>query len=160
MYKGELQWVFAKACGVREGGKVVEVGTFRGRSAAAWCQGLGDRATLYCVDPWDTKYPESSPVHFEVFKSNMQILGFSPEVLRMPSIEAVKLFEDKSLDVVFLDGNHKEIGLDLDLWGPKVMPGGTLCGHDWRPNNPIEAEILKRYPEARRQSGSLWEVVL
>ena len=87
----------------------------------------------------------------------MAELGFSPTVLRMTSIEAAMLFADRSVDIVFIDGDHSDIVSDLDTWGPKVTPAGLLCGHDFRDGNLIATEVLKRYPVAKHILGSLWE---
>ena len=40
---------------------------------------------------------------------------------------------DRSLDSVFLDGDHREAPFraDVEGWLPKLKPGGWLCGHDY-----------------------------
>jgi hypothetical protein len=50
----------------------------------------------------------------------------------MTSAEAVKQFQDKSVDFVYIDGNHdyKYAEEDIRLWYPKVKEGGFLCGDD------------------------------
>lgn len=50
----------------------------------------------------------------------------------MPSIEASKLFEDESLDFVFIDGAHdyESVKQDLEHWYPKIKTGGWLGGDD------------------------------
>jgi predicted O-methyltransferase YrrM len=136
---------------------VVEIGSYRGRSAAAWYQGIQGRATLYCIDPWDADYPEGTPSDYGVFKTQMEMMGYTPEVLQMPSALAVAIFADASVDAVFIDGNHVEAGLDVDLWLPKLKTSGLLCGHDWRSGKTLESEILKRLPDARLVTGSIWK---
>lgn len=51
----------------------------------------------------------------------------------MFSHDAAKEFEDKSLDIVFVDGNHayQYVLEDLEDWYPKVKEGGIFCGHDY-----------------------------
>lgn len=156
MYKDELRWIHARSCEVPDGGVIVEVGSYRGRSAAAWYQGIQGRGRLVCVDPWDASYPEGKPSDFELFKQNMTMMGYEPEVLRLSSRLASPLFLDRSLDVVFIDGDHSQAGLDVDIWRPKVKPGGIICGHDMRPGSELEFQILKRLPEAQRVKGSIW----
>jgi hypothetical protein len=57
------------------------------------------------------------------------------DLLRLPSMEALPTFEDRSLDFVFIDGNHSLEGITQDLqWFRKVKPGGWFCGHDY--NHP------------------------
>lgn len=44
-----------------------------------------------------------------------------------------KTFENESLDLVYLDGNHSYIGLmdDVKNWYDKIKKGGVLSGHDY-----------------------------
>ena len=51
----------------------------------------------------------------------------------MTSLEASKLYEDESLDVVFLDASHKyeDIKDDMIAWYPKVKKEGIIGGHDY-----------------------------
>ena len=58
--------------------------------------------------------------------------GKKIEVIEKVSTEASKDFENESLDIVFLDADHRYIHIkrDIDLWLPKLKKGGLLCGHD------------------------------
>jgi len=71
---------------------------------------------------------------FEIFKFNMKILGIDQvvEPIRMDSTEASKNFQDKSVDLVFIDGDHRyeKFKQDVLAWYPKVKKGGIICGHD------------------------------
>lgn len=55
------------------------------------------------------------------------------KVHRMTSEQAAPLFDDESLDFVFIDGDHsyEACSLDIRLWWPKLKPGGLLSGHDY-----------------------------
>ncbi|NIV98148.1 class I SAM-dependent methyltransferase, partial [Candidatus Saccharibacteria bacterium] len=55
------------------------------------------------------------------------------EFIKKTSMEAVKQFEDYSLDFVYIDAAHdfNNIMLDLIKWVPKVKIGGAVCGHDY-----------------------------
>jgi len=47
------------------------------------------------------------------------------------SYKASLKFKDESLDIVFLDADtscREALKKDIDLWLPKVRPGGTICG--------------------------------
>lgn len=157
MHKDELIWIYGRSCEVPDGGVIVEIGSYRGRSAAAWYAGIQGRGILYCIDPWDAGYPEGCPSDYEIFKESMALMSYEPAILHMPSVEAAPLFDDGSIDVVFIDGNHVEAGLDVDLWLPKLKPSGLLCGHDWRRGRTLESAILKRLPDAELITGSIWK---
>lgn len=53
-------------------------------------------------------------------------------VIRQFSAEATVQFDDASLDLVFIDGDHSyaEVLKDLRVWAPKIRAGGLLIGHD------------------------------
>ena len=54
-------------------------------------------------------------------------------MVRKKSSDAVEMFEDNSIDFLFVDGNHEyEYVLeDLRNYYPKVKPGGIICGDDY-----------------------------
>lgn len=60
-------------------------------------------------------------------------------VLRMDSAEAAGQFADKSLDFVYIDGDHSVQGCTRDIlaWAPKVKSGGILAGHDYYDSHPF-----------------------
>lgn len=49
------------------------------------------------------------------------------------SMDAVKDFEDDSLDFVYIDANHayKNVLEDITEWAKKVRPTGFVCGDDY-----------------------------
>lgn len=52
---------------------------------------------------------------------------------RMTSVEAAKEVEDRSIDIIFIDGLHTYEGVkdDLEAWVPKIKIGGIISGHDY-----------------------------
>ena len=68
------------------------------------------------------------------FQVSQELLnGFNVEFIRETSMSAVKLFQDRSLDFVYIDGDHRYdfIRDDLAGWSKKVRSGGILSGHDY-----------------------------
>ena len=63
------------------------------------------------------------------------ISDFAPrgKILRGYSQDFVNSFEDKSLDYIFIDGDHSYEGAlrDCELFFPKIKNGGIFAGHDW-----------------------------
>jgi hypothetical protein len=68
------------------------------------------------------------------FLANMRIFDLESTVIpiRTPSANAAELFDDQSLDAVFIDGSHiyPDVLADIDAWTGKVRKGGILFGHD------------------------------
>lgn len=61
---------------------------------------------------------------------------------RTTSVGAANAFEDESLDVVYIDADHKwwSVVQDLAAWWPKLRRGGVMLGHDFHLNELMERE--------------------
>jgi len=70
----------------------------------------------------------------KIFMNNISKFTFGNCITPMEatSIQASEKFTNESLDVIFLDADHryKNIKKDIDIWLPKLKKGGLLCGHD------------------------------
>lgn len=92
---------------------------------------------------------------------------------RTTTVNAARQFDDGSLDVVYLDADHKwwSVLQDLAVFWPKVRPGGVMLGHDFHLNGlwerpeddtnhvPISVVAFFRAPlEVVLHSGFVWEV--
>jgi len=99
--------------------------------------------TLYSIDPWPNRFPgvfingedlvtDNNEETYAKAREKLEKYEAS-EVIRKSSEEASKVFEDDSLDFVFLDGDHTYEGVKLDLqcWYDKVKKGGIFSGHDY-----------------------------
>lgn len=66
--------------------------------------------------------------------------GQRASMLRLDSVIAASTFDDRSLDVVYIDAEHTfdAVIRDIKAWAPKVKPGGLLCGHDYYNAPPFE----------------------
>lgn len=122
-------------------GKGVEVGTWKGEYAKTILSSWG--GILYMVDPWrglGSEYDDSANMinqeHSNAYHETMNsIKGFEHRafMLRGLSSELIDLFQDESLDFVYIDANHAYdfVVEDINLWYPKVKKGGLLMGHDY-----------------------------
>jgi hypothetical protein len=131
----------------RDGAVFVEVGAYLGRSTvylASRIKQSGKQIRLYAVDLWDGWiYDDPAPPIRRVetagifwqFIRNVRRAGVENVVcpLKMPSERASNLFEDGTLDFVFLDADHsyEAVRRDLQCWFPKVKRRGVLGGHDY-----------------------------
>lgn len=120
--------------------KIVEVGSFVGRSALALAN-RGD--VVYCVDTWcgggaDNvaevyKIPGATEAIFGQFMRNCRDKLFGKIFpCRGPSVEWARDWPFQA-DMVFIDADHTEAAVRADLlaWRKHVKPGGVLCGHDY-----------------------------
>mmetsp|Transcript_1044 Transcript_1044/g.1993 ORF Transcript_1044/g.1993 Transcript_1044/m.1993 type:complete len:295 (-) Transcript_1044:684-1568(-) len=64
------------------------------------------------------------------------------DVLFFPmfSTQAAKFIPDNSLDFVYLDARHDYCAVteDINLYYPKIRPGGILAGHDYLDNSDLK----------------------
>ncbi|MFN7225132.1 MAG: class I SAM-dependent methyltransferase [Paracoccaceae bacterium] len=70
------------------------------------------------------------------------------KLLRMTFAEALDLFEDESLDFVYVDGyahSGEEGGETIWDWARKVRIGGVLAGDDYHKDWPLVMEAVDRF---------------
>jgi Methyltransferase domain len=121
-------------------GKGVEVGVFKGHFSKNIIDNWN--GTLYMVDVWrplDTEsYNDISnhANHDTAYIDAMNSINGHEDraiMIRAKSEIAADIFPDNSLDFVYIDANHayQYVVQDINLWYPKVKPGGYICGHDY-----------------------------
>ncbi|MBI2049662.1 class I SAM-dependent methyltransferase [Candidatus Roizmanbacteria bacterium] len=94
--------------------------------------------TIYAIDPWiqynDYNDSDSQKRFDDIYNRAKKRLSIpNCHIIRKTSMEAVKDFEDESLDFVYIDGNHqlKYVIEDIVEWSKKVKKGGVISGHDY-----------------------------
>ena len=129
--KGYERWdvviLLAKEYGCK---KLAEIGVYKGENAKIILShgSSFNLEHLFLVDPYDPNYPYSLPFISWVFTNKMPA-----SFLKMLSIDASTMFEDNSLDLVFIDADHKyeSVKNDINAWIPKIRKRGIICGHDY-----------------------------
>jgi hypothetical protein len=129
-------------------GQAVEIGTHRGDFAhillSGWC------GILHCVDPWDVP-PGYADQARQLADSNGDRAGdfaatgrhlakfqHRARLHRCLSVEALDRFQPESLDLVYVDGDHRLVEQDVRAWWSKVRRGGMLACHDFLCVNEID----------------------
>lgn len=154
---------------IPEGGKMVEVGCFKGHSViyiASLAKQQARCVSIYAVDTF-----AGSPEHqkkgitdfYDEFLDNVVSCGVSNyiEPMKMTSEQASKCFADESLDFVFLDGAHdyESVKKDIEAWLPKVKVGGVLAGHDFCMQWPgVIKAVDEKFSTFEKLSKSVWKV--
>lgn len=147
-----FQEIYKHICHKFPNGRGVEVGTWLGKSAcymAELIKGNGYNLKFYGVDTFlgeinavdqqDIVKKEGGSI-YKKFLENMRdakVLDFVTP-LQMTSEFASALFEDESLDFVFIDSSHEynDVLFDLTIWYPKIKKSGIIAGHDYLPFQP------------------------
>lgn len=102
---------------------IVEIGTGYGRSAVLL--GLSGRRVITVDNYQDFNIqPETLREQF----GDMPI-----EFMRTESVLAAEEFDNNSVDVLFIDGDHsyKGVSADINAWLPKVKQCGKVLFHDY-----------------------------
>ena len=147
----------------------VEIGAWKGKSACYMGERLkesGKNIHYFVVDNF--KGSPNEAVHtgdkdvvngtlYETFCRNIKPLKNYINVIKGDSQKVYKMFDDKSIDMLFIDGNHEAVKQDIELWLPKVK--GIIAGHDyeWESVSSAVKEIL---PNHKVWNNSVWYVDL
>ena len=145
---------------------MVEVGCFTGESSEFWADTFG---RVYLVDPFESGYDEndsSSSSDMKLVRNIFEDKFYYDEYINVEhidkrSVEASFEFKDESLDLVYLDGSHKEEDVlnDLKHWYPKVKQGGYISGDDisWKTVRNALDQFFK--DEEIIQDGNNWYIM-
>lgn len=141
----EAETLYRLAKGCTGKGAIVEIGSFKGKSAI--CLGLGSKAgksvRIYSVDThWGPRLEE--------FKANVERAGVDDLITPIPGRSQDTGHEfHEPIELLFIDGAHQYdlVKEDFELWVPKVVEGGVVAMHDttWTagPKRVAEDLLLK-----------------
>lgn len=111
----------------------VEVGVNRGAFSKILCE-VNPNLKLYCVDPWDLLGRGKNDLRIKRYAEAQEYLaGYNASFIKKFSMDAVKDFQNESLDFVYIDANHDfdNVIRDIVEWTPKIRKGGIVSGHDY-----------------------------
>jgi O-antigen biosynthesis protein len=117
---------------------LVELGAFRGASYCAFCQAVKSVRTqtkCYAVDTWqgdehagnlETGVLETLRAHHDPLYADFSSL------IRSTFDDAVQHFDDKSIDLLHIDGFHtyEAVKHDFETWLPKMSENAVVIFHD------------------------------
>lgn len=152
--------------------KGVEIGTDQGEYAEVLLNTIPD-LDLWCIDPWkaiayeENQQPESRE-NQDFFDNRYRdtierLMGrIRCRIYRTTSMEALNIFEDNSLDFVYIDGNHDFLNVtqDMHYWLKKLRKGGILSGHDFVRYPSRKFNHVQKVVNAYSQSYHLLPVFL
>lgn len=98
----------------------------------------------------------------ELYSQSCSLMHWFPQlhIIRMQSHIAAKVFENKSLDLVYIDADHcyKAVTNDIDIWLPKIKKGGIISGHDYgdKKHPDVERAVIKKLGKVKLGKSKLW----
>jgi hypothetical protein len=134
--------LFAAAASCRPGGRIVEIGSFRGKSTIVLATAAADGVEVVAIDPHAGNdrgpqqidgFADEAAADHDVFLANLRAAGVAERVRH------IRAFSDRAhgevgdpIDVLYVDGAHRfgPARADLRDWGARVADGGTLLVHD------------------------------
>jgi predicted O-methyltransferase YrrM len=139
----EAQILYRTARRLPAASRVLEIGSWKGKSTYCIASGLRD-GIIYALDPFDgsdvPKHLAGAMPLLDQFKHNLgRGLMERVEIKRGRSADFAGTFQN--LDFVFIDGDHSIAACryDYETYGPAVKQGGWLAFHDYRPNQELGA---------------------
>ncbi|HUJ10135.1 MAG TPA: class I SAM-dependent methyltransferase [Verrucomicrobiae bacterium] len=136
----ELRILIELAKKVPASNVIVEIGTYRGRSAVALALGaqLGSGARVYAIDPHVTfkgvKGGQFGPPDMAALYANLAKAGVGETVavVCLPSLIPAQAWRGRDVGLLWLDGDHSYEGVraDFDAWFPLVIHDGMVAFHD------------------------------
>jgi predicted O-methyltransferase YrrM len=132
----------AAAARCRPGGRIVEIGSFRGRSTIVLASAAAAGVEVVAIDPHagNDRGPQElagfaaeAASDREVFRANLERAGVAERVRHVVAFSADAHGDvDDPIDALYIDGAHRYRPARADVrdWGARVMDGGTLLIHD------------------------------
>ncbi len=147
-----------------------EIGVYYGGFSADLLD-VVDPSRLYLIDPWLAQEGDGGVIYQidqirmdQIFSRVMTTVGSDPRVTvhRATSEVGAGLVADRSLDWVYIDGDHRyeSVKRDLDLWMPKLVDGGLIAGDDytWEPRlgHPVKRAVDELVASCRVVRVGVW----
>jgi predicted O-methyltransferase YrrM len=139
---GQARRLWDRARELAPGAQIVEIGSYRGRSAIVLARGAPDGVAVVAIDPHagNDRGPrqirgskEKGEADHRAFTANLERAGVASAVrhVRRPSQSALDVVEGP-VDLLYVDGAHRfePARGDIANWGARVRPGGALLIHD------------------------------
>jgi predicted O-methyltransferase YrrM len=174
--EAQAQRLHAAARRVPAGGRVVEIGSFRGRSTIVLARAAAPDVEVVAIDPHlgSDRGPQEiaadAPLGDEdhaAFMANLARFGVLDRVRHVRRLSADACAEVANpIDVLWVDGAHRYRPALADVrdWGARVAPGGRMLVHDAFSSIGVTLALLRAVTFARGwryagRAGSLIEYV-
>jgi predicted O-methyltransferase YrrM len=142
MTEAQGRRLYDAAARCRPGGRIVEIGSFRGRSTIVLAAAAADDVEVVAIDPHAGNdrgpgeiegFGAEAAADREAFLANLERAGVAGRVRHVAAYSRHAHGDVADpIDVLYIDGAHRYRPARADVrdWGARVMDGGTLLIHD------------------------------
>jgi predicted O-methyltransferase YrrM len=156
--------VLAQLC--RHSRQIIEVGTYRGRSARAFFDNAPPAMKMIVVDAWayNERGIQITSRDKQAFMSNLKDVMPRIDIYHHFSHEAADMIETayglRFADLVYIDGGHdyETVKRDIALYKRFVKPTGILCGDDYHKNWPGVVQAVNEAFGKPTVKSTIWHV--
>jgi len=155
MTDGQARLLWDSARRLTPGDRIVEIGSFRGRSTTVLALAVAKGVDIVAIDPHagNDRGPQElkgfaaeAAVDHDVFHANLERAGVADRVrhVRDFSHDALGAL-DGDIELLYIDGAHRygPALTDIRTWGSRVRRGGTLLIHDSFSSVGVTLAILR-----------------
>jgi predicted O-methyltransferase YrrM len=154
--------LYAAAARCPAGGRIVEIGSFRGRSTIVLASAAGDDVEVVAIDPHAgndrgpreiTGYVAQAAGDRAAFEANLRRAGVAGRVRHVAAFsDAAHDAVESPIDILYIDGAHRfgPARADIRDWGRRVADGGTVLIHDSFSSVGVTLAILRELVPGRR----------
>lgn len=144
------------------GGRVVEIGSFRGKSTIVLASAVTSDVEVVAIDPHagnDRGPQEIEGYRDEAADDHRAFEGNLTAARVRDRVRHVREFSDRAhdqvadpIDVLYVDGAHRfgPARADLRDWGARVVPGGTMLVHDAFSSIGVTAALFREVVASSR----------
>jgi predicted O-methyltransferase YrrM len=140
-----FQDIYQLAVNKFDNAKFIEIGSWKGRSAAFMAVEIlnsNKKIDFYCVDTWQgsEEHAQDEIIKqkslYEEFLCNIEPVKDIINPVRDTSLSASESFPNNYFDFIFIDAAHdyENVKADIQAWFPKLKKGGIIAGHDYHQN--------------------------